>query len=76
MRSDPTQSPGTEGAYCIELVDETGERAGHKCEPRDGRLDIARRLYRALCAQYSDRQITLCDGDGRFLDGYVAGETK
>jgi hypothetical protein len=31
---------------------------------RDGRLDVARRLYHALCAQYPDRFITLFDADG------------
>jgi hypothetical protein len=30
----------------------------------DDRLDVARRLYRALCAQYPDRFITLFDADG------------
>jgi hypothetical protein len=47
---------------------ETGESAGLKCEPRDDRLDIARRLYRAMCAQHPDRLITLCDGGGRILE--------
>jgi len=46
---------------------ETGESAGLKREPRDDRLDIARRIYRAMCAQYPDRLITLCDEDGRVL---------
>ena len=36
-------------------------------EVSDKRLDIARRLHRAMCAQYPDRLITLCDGDGRVL---------
>ena len=31
------------------------------------RLAIARRLHQAMCAQYPDRLITLCDGDGRVL---------
>jgi hypothetical protein len=31
---------------------------------RDDRLDVAQRLYHALCAQYSDRFITLFDPDG------------
>jgi len=31
------------------------------------RLDIARRLYKALVAQDPDRLITLCDGSGRVL---------
>jgi len=30
-------------------------------------LDIARRLYRAMCEQYPERQITLRDGGGRIL---------
>ena len=30
----------------------------------DDRLDVARRLYYALCAQYPDRFITLFDADG------------
>ncbi|MGP0087823.1 MAG: hypothetical protein ACLP0B_30030 [Steroidobacteraceae bacterium] len=30
----------------------------------DDRLDVACRLYRALCAQYPDRFITLFDADG------------
>jgi hypothetical protein len=47
---------------------ETGEAASLKCEPRDDRLDIARRLYRAMCAQYPDRLITLCDGGGGILE--------
>ena len=31
------------------------------------RLDIARRLYKALVAQDPDRLIMLCDGSGRVL---------
>ena len=31
------------------------------------RLDIARRLYKALVAQNPDRLVTLCDGSGRVL---------
>jgi hypothetical protein len=31
------------------------------------RLDIARKLYKALVAQYPDWLITLCDGSGRVL---------
>jgi len=31
---------------------------------RSDRLDVARRLYYALCAQYPDRFITLFDADG------------
>ena len=38
-----------------------------KREPHDDRLDIARHLYRAMCAQYPDRLITLCDGGGLIL---------
>jgi hypothetical protein len=34
---------------------------------RADRLDIARRLYRALVAQDPDRVITLCDGGGRVV---------
>ena len=30
----------------------------------DDRLDVARRLYHALCGQYPDRFITLFDADG------------
>ena len=30
----------------------------------DDRLDVARRLYHALCAQYPGRFIWLFDGDG------------
>jgi hypothetical protein len=33
----------------------------------DDRLDVARRLYYALCAQYPDRFIILCDAQGRIL---------
>jgi hypothetical protein len=47
---------------------ETGESADLKCEPRDTRLDIARRVYRAMCAQYPDRLMALYDGDGRILE--------
>jgi hypothetical protein len=47
---------------------ETGESAGLKREARDDRLDIARRLYRAMCAQHPDLLITLCDGGGRILE--------
>ena len=31
---------------------------------RDNRLDVGRRLYDALCAQYPDRFIALFDADG------------
>ena len=31
------------------------------------RLDIARRVYKALVAQNPDRLIMLCDGSGRVL---------
>ncbi len=34
---------------------------------RDDRLAIARRLYDALCGQYPDQFITLCDAQGRIL---------
>jgi hypothetical protein len=57
----------TEGTSCIEPLDETGESTEAKYELSDGRLAIARRLYRAMCAQYPDRLITLCDRDGRLL---------
>jgi hypothetical protein len=33
----------------------------------DDRLDIARRLYDALCGQYPDKFIILCDAQGRML---------
>ncbi|MGO9684184.1 MAG: hypothetical protein ACLP0B_03915 [Steroidobacteraceae bacterium] len=33
----------------------------------DDRLDVARRLYYALCAQNPDRFIILCDAQGRIL---------
>ncbi len=33
----------------------------------DDRLDVAGRLYYALCAQYPDRFITLFDVDGAFV---------
>jgi hypothetical protein len=36
----------------------------------DDRLSIARRLYAALCSQYPDRVITLCDEQGRKLARY------
>jgi hypothetical protein len=49
----------------FDVPDETGESTEY--EPSDTRLDIARRLHRAMCAQYPDRLITLCDGDGRVL---------
>ena len=35
--------------------------------PKQKRLDIALRLYWALVAQNSDRQVTLCNGSGRVL---------
>lgn len=34
---------------------------------RTERLDIARRLYRALVTQDPDRMISLCDGGGRVV---------
>jgi hypothetical protein len=49
----------------FDVPDETCESTEH--ELSDRRLDIARRLHRAMCAQYPDRLITLCDGDGRVL---------
>ncbi len=33
----------------------------------DDGLDIARRLYDALCGQYPDKFIILCDAQGRML---------
>jgi hypothetical protein len=42
----------------------------------NGRLAIARRLYRAICAQYPDRLITLCDGDGRVLATFRRASTS
>jgi hypothetical protein len=33
----------------------------------DNRLDIARHLYDALCGQYPDQFIILCDAQGRIL---------
>jgi hypothetical protein len=41
-------------------------------ELSERRRAIARRLYRAICAQYPDRLITLCDGDGRVLARRIA----
>jgi hypothetical protein len=49
----------------FEIPGETGESTEY--ELSDRRLAVARRLYRAICAQYPDRLITLCDGDGRLL---------
>jgi hypothetical protein len=46
----------------FDVPDETGESTEHEL-----RLGIARRLHLAMCAQYPDRLITLCDGDGRLL---------
>jgi hypothetical protein len=36
----------------------------------DDRLDVARRLYHALCGQYPDRFITLFDADGVCVAAY------
>jgi hypothetical protein len=44
---------------------ETGEST--EDEVSAARRVIASRLYRAMCAQYPDRLITLCDGDGCVL---------
>ena len=66
----------TEGAPSVEPVDETGESTEAKYEPSDGRLAIARRLYRAMCAHYPDRLITLFDGDGRVLEKKLVNDTK
>ena len=40
---------------------------------RDDRLDIAARLYRAICAQYPERLTVLLDESGRIVahSGYV-----
>ena len=35
---------------------------------RDDQLQIAHHIYRAMCAQYPDRLITLYDGTGRVLE--------
>ncbi len=39
---------------------------------RDDRLDVAHRLYHALCAQYPDRFITLFDQDGACVSAHSA----
>jgi hypothetical protein len=56
---------GSDGMTKFDVPDETGESTKH--DLLDRRLDIARRLHRAMCAQHPDRLITLCDGDGRIL---------
>ncbi len=33
----------------------------------DDRLEIARRIYNALCGEYPDQFIVLCDPQGRVL---------
>jgi hypothetical protein len=38
-----------------------------KERPHDDRLDIPRRIYDALCGQYPDQFILLCDAQGRIL---------
>jgi hypothetical protein len=38
----------------------------------DERLEIARRLFKALIAQDPNRVITLCDGDGRVVARHYA----
>ena len=40
------------------------------------RLDIARRLYKALVAQDPDRLIMLCDGNGRCWPATNGGLTR
>jgi len=65
MAAQTKHDPEAKAEYRIELIDETGETTAPKCERRDDRLNIARHLYRAMCAQYPDRAITLCDGGGR-----------
>jgi hypothetical protein len=49
----------------FDVPNETGESTEY--ELSDRQLDIARRLHRAMCAQYPDRLITLCDEDGHVL---------
>jgi hypothetical protein len=39
---------------------------------RDSRLDVARRMYDALCVQYPDRFITLFDQDGLYVAAHSA----
>ena len=39
---------------------------------RDCRLDLARRLYDALCAQNPNRFITLFDQDGAYVSAHSA----
>ena len=53
---------GSDGMTKFDVPDDTGESTEDEMSNR--RLDIARRLHRAMCAQYPDRLITLCDGDG------------
>lgn len=52
----------------LEPIDKTRENAEVNFEPWDCRLDIALRLYWAMCTQYPDRLIMLCDGSGRVLE--------
>jgi hypothetical protein len=56
---------GSDGMTKFDVPDETGESSEYELSDRP--LDIARRLHRAICAQYPNRLITLCDGDGRVL---------
>jgi hypothetical protein len=44
------------------------ERMNHD----DRRLEIARRLYDALCEEYPGKFITLCDAQGRILVRHAA----
>jgi hypothetical protein len=39
---------------------------------RDDRLDVAHRMYEALCAQYPDQFITLFDQDGTCVAAHSA----
>ncbi len=46
--------------------------------PHDDGLDIPRRIYHALCGQYPDQFIALCDAQGRLLarhDGSAVSTT-
>ncbi|HXX52059.1 MAG TPA: hypothetical protein VEI98_12350 [Xanthobacteraceae bacterium] len=68
MAAQTKHNPKVETEYRIEPIDETSENTASKCERRDDRLNMARRLYQAMCAHYPDRAITLCDGGGRVLE--------
>jgi hypothetical protein len=57
------------GTHRRQLLGLSAEMSTHRSDidADHKRLDIARRLYEALVAQYPDRLITLCDGGGRVL---------